>query len=110
MSTKIIVQRRVKVDLAKAIPDMAEEMREEAIDLGIKRAKIYVPVDTGWLRDHIVKLSKSGWGTRVRYGGYVEDGTQYMAPRRYLARALEDVLRAFPSISHMGFYKGMSRN
>lgn len=110
MSTKIVVQRRIKVDLVKAIPDMADEMQEEAIEMGAERARFYVPKVTWWLHDHIFKLSKSGFGTRVRYGGYVEDGTQYMSPRRYLARALDDVLRAFPSISHKGFYKGMSRN
>lgn len=108
MSSRIVVKRTVKVNMGRALKDMTDDIQIEAINLGVERAKIYVPVDTGWLRAHIVRFSKSTYGSKVRYAGYVEDGTRFMYARKYLERSFKDVMRALPGIEHDAFVRGFT--
>lgn len=110
----------LKQDLAV----LPEKMLEYAFEVLLKQAelirdlaKVYVPVDTGALRDSIrverggeglhwrmVKVRAGGYvvnpdtGKLVDYAGYVEMGTKYMSARPYLQAAVEEVT---PTIAEM---------
>lgn len=71
----------------------------------VSTVKPITPVDTGRLRRSIGGRSRVARGqvvgivsTRVRYAGFVEFGTRFMRPRRYMARgfrAARDTIRRY---------------
>ncbi len=73
-------------------------MRDSTL-LVTRYAKINSPVDTGRLRASItpsvssMKETVTGIvGSNVKYAPYVELGTKFMKPRKYLQRALEQAM------------------
>ena len=103
--------------LPEKMMDYAEEVLLRQAQLIKALAQVYVPVDTGSLRDSI-RVERGGKGmswreVRVRAGGYVtnpktgrrvdyarfqEEGTRYIYGQFYLARAVEEVK---PTINEM---------
>jgi HK97 gp10 family phage protein len=91
---------RVKVDASELngiisrLPDAAAQATEMAADEIVRLAKVYAPVDTGYMRDHIQKV---GFGTtwaalsEAFYSMYVEFGTRFMAARPFMRPAAERV-------------------
>lgn len=108
MSAKIVVVRKVKVDMVNAVGEMADLITKEAVKLGIRRAKLYSPVRTGNLKQSIKMIGRNGWGSRVYYAGFVEDGTRHMFGAYYMKRSLLDVNRALPGITHDAFIRSTS--
>jgi hypothetical protein len=96
--------------LPEKMLDFAFEVLLEQAHLIVGLAQVYVPVDTGSLRDSI-RVERGGEGlrwreVRVRAGSYVtnpetgklvdyaryqEEGTRYIYGSFYLARAVEEV-------------------
>lgn len=119
----------ITLDLAdptvkQKIAELPEKMLEYAFEVLMKQAElirdlaqVYVPVDTGSLRDSIrierggeglawrgVKVRAGGYvtnprtGKRVNYAKYVEEGTRHMSARPYLMLAVTEVQ---PTIAEM---------
>lgn len=105
------MDRAISIDISDVLefaqrlgvaPDIVQtEIAETAYAAGVivhGRALDYVPVDTGTLESSIGPTVVSGNADSVmaivpvgaEYGIYVEEGTRYMAGRRYMARALAD--------------------
>lgn len=65
-------------------------------------AKLECPVDTGRLRNSIshgqADENTMAVGTNVEYAAYVELGTSRMAPRPYLAPAIEEHIDEYEAI------------
>ncbi|MFA5714363.1 MAG: HK97-gp10 family putative phage morphogenesis protein [Candidatus Paceibacterota bacterium] len=90
-------------NLERAVRDLQGEpilnaMRDSTL-LVTRNAKINAPVDTGRLRASItpsvasMKETVTGIvGSNVKYAPYVELGTKFMKPRKYLQRALEQAM------------------
>lgn len=104
-------------ELPQKMLDYAFEVLMKQAELIKDLAQIYVPVETGALRDSI-RVERGGEGknwrqVRVRAGGYVvnpktgklvdyalfqEEGTRYIYGKYFLARAVSEVQ---PTISEM---------
>jgi hypothetical protein len=86
-------------DMEKALKDFEQEA-VDAVRLRIReRARFYVAVDTGKLRDSIRLMGKYTVGSTVRYAGYQEGTTPtYTRYTPFLRPALSDVMRGLPGI------------
>lgn len=97
-------------ELPEKMADYAEDVLNRQAQLIKGIAQIYVPVDTGSLRDSIrverggrnkqwrqVKVRAGGYvtnpktGKKVDYAQHQEVGTKYIAGQFYLTRAVEEV-------------------
>jgi len=104
-------------ELPEQMLDYAYEVMMEQAHLIVALAQIYVPVDTGSLRDSIrverggegknwrqVKVRAGGYitnpetGKKVYYARYQEEGTRYIAARRFIGQAVDEVK---PTIKEM---------
>lgn len=90
----ISVRRIMRVDRERALEGFEESMIDDVMDLSVKQAKKYSPVDTGRLRRSIERLSHQSIGSRVYYAVYQEKGTRYIAPVEFLKRGVLDAKRA----------------
>lgn len=93
----------------KALQETAAEVRRRAAEHMAERARMYAPVDTGFLKSEIVVVSPSGSRSshvlaRADYSQFVEfghlaGGVTWVAPNPFMRRALADTARAFPEIA-----------
>jgi len=93
--------KRIKEMLVDAREGAQDETREVA-EFIQRRAKEFVPVDTGRLRDSI-RINQTGKaaynvgpGDEVEYAEYVEFGTSRTPAQPYMRPALEEARREFP--------------
>lgn len=84
-------------DMEKALKKFEQEA-VDAVRLKIrKRARYYVAVDTGKLKNSIRLMGKYTVGSTVRYAGYQEGTTStYTSFTPFLRPALRDVMRGLP--------------
>lgn len=87
--------RSLSIDLgragARAVPLASKAVRKTAHDIEAD-AKVFVPVDTGNLRNSIstdVGVLSAEIGPTAEYGLYVEGGTSRMAPQPYMDPAAD---------------------
>lgn len=90
--------------IEKAIREAARDELKAALDYGVAMAKLYVPVDTGELRDSIKagKLVGNQYGVKgeitatAEHALYVELGTSKMRAQPYLRPAADLAFKNFP--------------
>lgn len=102
------VSRTVHVDMKKATREAKDYAIAEALDLGVKRARIHVAKDTGSLMRSIQKLNKYSFGVigarliarnKRDYSAYQEgEKPTHTKFTPYLAPAAEDIGRAMAGI------------
>ncbi len=92
------VHRQVYVKRWWTLPGVEERAINAAMKLGVERAKVYSPVDTGKLKASIRRENKNTFGSTVRYAYYQETGHTYTRFTPFLKPALEDVAEAMPKI------------
>ncbi|RLD22220.1 MAG: hypothetical protein DRI69_01910 [Bacteroidetes bacterium] len=92
------VRRHVYVKQWWTLPGVEARALEAAIALGVDRAKVYAPVDTGRLKASIRRENKDTFGSSVRYAYYQETGHTYTSFTPFLEPALKDVAEAMPGI------------
>ena len=92
------VHRTVHVKRWWTLPGVQKRAEDEAMKLGVQRAKIYAPVDTGRLQHSIRRENRNTFGSTVRYAYYQETGHTYTKFTPFLRPALEDIKEAMPKI------------
>jgi HK97 gp10 family phage protein len=117
------------------LAELPEKMVEYAFEVIMKQAElikglaqIYVPVDTGSLRDSI-RIERGGEGKgwrqiRIRAGGYItnpktgklvnyakyqEFGTRYQPPKYYITLAVEEVRPTIATMIQAGVVNKIER-
>lgn len=93
----------------KVVEDLTRGVRVGAAEYMAERARIYAPVDTGFLKSEIVVIAPSGSTkshvlARADYSQFVEfghlaGGVAWVAPNPFMRRALADTAQAFPEIA-----------
>ena len=92
------VHRTVHVKRWWMLPGVKDRAENEAMELGVERAKVYAPVDTGRLKKSIRRENRNTFGSTVRYAYYQETGHTYTRFTPFLKPALADVKEAMPRI------------
>lgn len=106
VTVRVVGRERLIKRLKSVLLDTRDGVREEAEEAANRiqrRAKEFVPVDTGRLRDSIrvTQTGKAsfnvGPGDEVEYAEYVEFGTSRSPAQPYMRPALEAERREFPA-------------
>lgn len=90
----IVYRQGALADIDAKIEELKDDIGKEITD----KAKQYVPVDTGELRDSINvqaddPVNKEIYiGSTVEYAIYIEMGTTKMSPQPYLRPALDETM------------------
>jgi hypothetical protein len=104
------------------LAELPEKMLEYAFEVLMKQAElikglaqVYVPVDTGSLRDSIRIVRAGGYVTNpetgriVDYAKFQEFGTRYVYGQFYLTRAVEEVQPTIAAMIKAGVVEKVER-
>ena len=93
------VTRTVHVNVPRLFKRVRKTVEEDAVELGVERAKEYAPVDTGNLKFSIQAFSDTTFGSEVRAARYQERVVPtYTKTTPFLKPAAEDVAKAIPRL------------
>lgn len=105
VTVRVVGRERLIQRIKEALLDVREGAQDETRQVAEhiqRRAKEFVPVDTGRLRDsiRITQTGKAAYnvgpGDEVEYAEYVEYGTSRTPAQPYMRPAIEDARREFP--------------
>lgn len=90
--------RTVHVKKWWMLPGVQKRAEDASMKLGVERAKVYAPVDTGRLKASIRRENRTTFGSTVPYAYYQETGNTYTRFTPFLRPAVEDIKEALPKI------------